>query len=96
MNLDHTLSFLESDKVVEIIRPSHEQMEATYVQLSDTERESGRENFDFYCFLIWPFIEASWLGAISLMMLTPPLSQKKEYKLDLKTVQECAQLVGDI
>jgi len=42
------------------------------VTLSQSERLSGRENFDFYCFLIWPFIESSWLSAISLLMLTPP------------------------
>ncbi|KAL1642610.1 hypothetical protein SLS58_005380 [Diplodia intermedia] len=43
-----------------------------WVELSAEERERGRENFDFYCFMIWPFVEASWLGAVSLMMLTPP------------------------
>lgn len=42
------------------------------ITLSAAERRSGRENFDFYCFLIWPFVEASWLGAVSLLMLTPP------------------------
>ena len=48
------------------------QNDVTTISLNETERLSGRENFDFYCFLIWPFIEATWLGAISLLTLTPP------------------------
>lgn len=41
------------------------------VQLSQQERDSGRENYDFYCFLIWPFIESSWLAGVALIGLTP-------------------------
>ena len=63
------------------------------VELSDTQRLRGREDFDFYCFLIWPFVEASWLGAVSLMGLTPPLDQGREVWLDTKQAQEKAQLV---
>ena len=48
------------------------------VELSDAERLCGRENYDFYCFLIWPFIEASWLGAVSLMGLTPPVGTAED------------------
>lgn len=56
---------------------------------------SGRENYDFYCFLIWPFIEASWLGAISLLMLTPPSSQISwETSLPLNKVITQAQRLG--
>jgi hypothetical protein len=42
-----------------------------YVKLSDKERSIGRENFDFYCFLIWPFIETYWLAAIGLFTTFP-------------------------
>ncbi|KPI36097.1 Glycerol-3-phosphate acyltransferase [Cyphellophora attinorum] len=45
---------------------------ARTIGLSDTERALGRENFDFYCFMIWPFIDAAWLGAVSLFCLVPP------------------------
>ena len=62
--------------------------------LSDTERRNGRENFDFYCFLIWPFIESTWLGAVALMGLTPPLDQKEEGWLDVAKTQDAAQLLG--
>ncbi|EOA86925.1 uncharacterized protein SETTUDRAFT_19439 [Exserohilum turcica Et28A] len=80
-----------------------------WIQLSPTERAQGRENYDFYCFLIWPFIEAAWLGAISLMMLTPPPpppSSSSSFSspnnnnntsppwLDLKKTQDHAQLLG--
>ena len=64
------------------------------VELSDAERENGRENYDFYCFLIWPFIEAAWLGAMSLMMLTPPASETKERWLEVKRVHDSAQVVS--
>ncbi|RHZ75921.1 hypothetical protein Glove_208g142 [Diversispora epigaea] len=42
-----------------------------YVQLTEIERSIGRENYDFYCFLIWPFIETYWLAAVSLFSMTP-------------------------
>lgn len=62
-------------------------------ELSPAERTRGRENFDFYCFLIWPFIESTWLGAVSLMGLTPPLDIASDTWLDLKQTQDKAQLV---
>ncbi|KAJ4342672.1 hypothetical protein N0V87_000881 [Didymella glomerata] len=101
-NLARTLSGLESDGVIKIIRAADGTI--SYIELSAMERENGRENFDFYCFLIWPFIEAAWLGAVSLMMLTPPLTAtssttspneiKNEAWLDMKRVQDRAQLLG--
>jgi hypothetical protein len=99
INLDKTLASLESDNMITVTRsePSNQDVLGTvqYVGLSDAERESGRENFDFYCFLIWPFIEASWLGAVSLMMLTPPqYNVEKGTWHDVKRVQDCAQLVS--
>ncbi|ORY16786.1 glycerol-3-phosphate acyltransferas-like protein [Clohesyomyces aquaticus] len=110
-NLAKTLAGLEADSVIKITRNAAQTYSATedysstiqYIELSDSERESGRENFDFYCFLIWPFIEASWLGAISLMMLTPPCplpstitttGGDKDVWLDLKKTQDRAQLFG--
>ncbi|KAI7082109.1 acyltransferase [Hortaea werneckii] len=89
-----------------------EQMEAeTQIEsigLHPLERANGRESYDFYCFLIWPFVEASWLGNLSLFMLTPPTSltsstnntnttsdtQDNGIWLDLKLVQTKAQLLG--
>ena len=58
------------------------------------ERKNGRENFDFYCFLIWPFIESTWLGAVSLMGLTPPPDQKSDVWVDVTKTQDVAQLLG--
>ncbi|KAF2031473.1 acyltransferase-domain-containing protein [Setomelanomma holmii] len=103
-NLNKTLDGLEADHVIKITRS--ESLEGTgaiqWIELSDAERETGRENFDFYCFLIWPFIEAAWLGAMSLMMLTPPLTSPPTHThttaasplLDMKKVQDRAQLFG--
>lgn len=97
-NLAKTLTGLEADNVIKISRSTGENGEekVDFIELSPEERSQGRENFDFYCFLIWPFIEAAWLGAMSLMMLTPPLtlSQTSDSRLDLKKVQDRAQLFG--
>lgn len=99
-NLSKTLALLETDNVITVTRkPSSPESpngegEVEWVELSDTEREQGRENFDFYCFLIWPFIEAAWLGAISLIMLTPPSPTCSSAWLPLKNVQDRAQVLG--
>ncbi|KAI9375803.1 acyltransferase-domain-containing protein [Aspergillus egyptiacus] len=91
-NLEHTLKVLEKDQVITVTR------EATgaplFVELSETERQCGRENYDFYCFLIWPFIEAAWLGTVSLLGLTPPLGGPKDVWIDMSKAQNSAQLLG--
>jgi len=91
-NIENTLRGLESDKVIEIIRDNEGSIKE--VGLSDRERAAGRENFDFYCFLIWPFIEASWLGAVSLMGLTPSLGRPDDVWIDVPKAQNSAQLVS--
>ena len=92
VNLDNTLRGLEADKVVALHRDSEGHI--VDIDLSDAERAAGRENYDFYCFLIWPFIEASWLGAVSLMGLTPPLDHQGHGWLDVKKCQDSAQIVS--
>ncbi|CAG8509781.1 6104_t:CDS:10, partial [Scutellospora calospora] len=62
-NVDNTLVGLKNDHVLDY--------DDKYVELSDAERAFGRENYDFYCFLIWPFVETYWLAAISLFSMTP-------------------------
>ncbi|KAF2226893.1 acyltransferase-domain-containing protein [Elsinoe ampelina] len=99
-NLNNTLIQLESDGILHLDRGDANAI--TSIRLSDEERASGRESFDFFCFLLWPFIEASWLAAVSLLMLTPPppstsptqLSASGDEWLDLKQVQSYAQLLG--
>lgn len=63
------------------------------VGLSSAERKLGRENFDFYCFLIWPFIDAAWLGAVSLLALVPPAQSTIQW-IDMQKAQNMAQLAG--
>ncbi|KAL8292445.1 hypothetical protein RQP46_001057 [Phenoliferia psychrophenolica] len=63
VNASATIASLERDEVVLI--------EDSLIGLSPKERATGRENFDFYCFLMWPFIEVYWLAAVSLFALTP-------------------------
>lgn len=91
-NLDNTLRGLEADNVIELVR--HETNgEIKAIGLSDKERSVGRENFDFYSFLLWPFVEAFWLGAVALMGLTPPAGHKGDGWLDVKKCQDSVQLV---
>ncbi|KAJ3104187.1 hypothetical protein HDU97_009442 [Phlyctochytrium planicorne] len=42
-----------------------------WITLSPEERRIGRETFDFYCFLLWPFLETYWLAAIACFTLIP-------------------------
>lgn len=92
VNLEATLQGLEKDEVISIERDTNGKISSA--GLHDTERKSGRENFDFYCFLIWPFIESTWLGGVSLMGLTPPPGQKNDVWLDTLKTQDAAQLLG--
>jgi hypothetical protein len=94
--LDHNLQLaierLEDDKVLALTKEGDQ---VVAVGLSELERQSHRENFDFYCFLVWPFIEATWLGAVSLMMLAPaPGTTLTDSWLDAKKVHDMAQLLG--
>ncbi|KAI9675938.1 MAG: hypothetical protein M1829_003176 [Trizodia sp. TS-e1964] len=90
-NFDKTLHGLEADKVIKVTKDSLGNPAS--IELSEAERSCGRENFDFYCFLIWPFIEASWLGAVSIVGLTPSLKQTKHW-VNFGEAQNNAQLLG--
>lgn len=93
VNLNRTLRGLELDGVIELVRKDGTD-EILTAGLSEKERAAGRENYDFYCFLIWPFIEASWLGAVSLMGIAPPAQHQGSVWLDAGKVQDYAQLVS--
>jgi len=92
VNLEKTLRGLEADNVIYLERdPATGKI--VKAGLSDEERRAGRENYDFYCFLIWPFIEASWLAAVSLMGLSPPVGEKEDVWVEVAKAQNSAQLV---
>lgn len=93
-NLKNTLRGLEADGIIRLERD--ESGEISKVGLSDEERRAGRENYDFYCFLIWPFIEASWLSAVSLLGLSPTLSETEDVWVEVAKVQNSAQLVSRV
>ena len=90
-NLEKAALGLQADEVIQL---DQEDDGLTYVGLTNTERSKGRENYDFYCFLIWPFIEAAWLGAVSLAGLTPPSAGLEDAWVDFKQAQDTAQLLG--
>ncbi|KAI9801767.1 MAG: hypothetical protein M1825_003139 [Sarcosagium campestre] len=94
INLEKSLLGLEGDNVITIRRDATNPSKVESVELSAAERGCGRENFDFYCFLIWPFIEASWLGAVSLLGLTPPAGLGRDIWIEQPLAQDRAQLLG--
>ena len=92
-NLDKTLAGLEADNVIYVKRDPTGKVAA--IGISDAERAAGRENYDFYCFLIWPFIEATWLAAVSLLGLTPPPEYNDaDIWIQVSKAQNSAQLLG--
>lgn len=92
-NLEKSLSSLVTDKVISIKRD--ESGKIATIGLAAEERAAGRENYDFYCFLIWPFIEASWLAAVSLLGLTPPRElTEQDIWIPVSKAQNSAQLLG--
>jgi hypothetical protein len=95
-NLRETLQGLEADRIIKITYKlpcsGESEHEIDYVELTDEERKCGRENYDFYCFLVWPFIESAWLAGVSILALTPPVGLEDVW-LDAKQAQDMAQLV---
>ena len=87
-NLEEAIQGLVRDDVL-TVADGGERM----VGLSDTERRSGRENYDLYCFLIWPFVDAAWLGAVSLLALAPPANSSAGW-IDMQKAQDMSQLAG--
>lgn len=66
-NLQYTVDRLLKGNVVEV----GSENDAQWITLSQNERDIGRETYDFYCFLLWPFLETYWLAAVSLYTLLP-------------------------
>jgi hypothetical protein len=89
-NLHTTLKGLETDDIINI--GYNDKQEFDYVELTDEERQCGRENYDFYCFLIWPFIESAWLAGVAIIALTPPPGHQDVW-VPVKEAQDMAQLV---
>ena len=89
-NLEKAVIGLINDEVLE----SKQKDDRRYIGLTDLERKRGRENYDFYCFMIWPFVEVAWLGVVSCQSLVPPLDSTSDGWLDVKKVYDSAQLLG--
>lgn len=89
-NLGEAIERLQKHQVMEVVTDTED---VRRIGLTTTERQRGRENYDFYCFLLWPFVEAAWLGSVSLLSLVPPHTDRSPW-LDMKSVQDSAQLLG--
>ncbi|CAO1625113.1 unnamed protein product [Parajaminaea phylloscopi] len=73
VNVDRTIAGLIKSEILQ-----EELDEATgdqAVGLHPAERARGRENYDTFLFLIWPFIESYWLACCAFLLLAPPQEQ---------------------
>ncbi|KAG2210014.1 hypothetical protein INT47_003450 [Mucor saturninus] len=86
-NTKRTMQWLADNNVIEIDKDG-------WVGLSDMERQCGRENYDFLCFMIWPFIESYWLAAISLFTLAPSVAGQEPIWVDSKLFANRTQSLG--
>ncbi|GAA5830872.1 hypothetical protein JCM3766R1_003456 [Sporobolomyces carnicolor] len=90
VNAERVISSLVADGVICV--------EGDLIGLSPQERAAGRNNYDFFCFLVWPFIEGYWLAAVSLFALTPASSPPELDKpvawFAEKSFQSSAQLLA--
>lgn len=77
-NLAQTLDGLVAEDVlvVQVDPATGEKL----VSISEGEIEHGKEVFEFYCFLVWPFLDGFWLTLVSLFSLTP-VADAEEGKL---------------
>ncbi|KAJ3274395.1 hypothetical protein HDV01_002999 [Terramyces sp. JEL0728] len=67
-----------------------------WITLSAEERRTGRETFDFYCFLLWPFVETYWLSAVSLYTILPDRKSNPNeiHWVDQRIFMKRAQIFG--
>ncbi|KAK0538801.1 hypothetical protein OC835_001329 [Tilletia horrida] len=99
VNLIKTVESMQKEGVLEVQRVEGKGQEDSLVGLSEAERQGGRENFDAFLFLVWPFVEGYWLAACSLLYLAPVAPQDKPADADTpwfaaKTFEKLAQLFG--
>ncbi|KAK0545665.1 hypothetical protein OC846_004701 [Tilletia horrida] len=100
VNLVNTVQSMEREGVLEIRNPPEGRgQEHGTVGISERERKGGRENFDAFLFLVWPFVEGYWLAACSLLYLAPPMPEGKSEETDIpwfaaKDFEKLAQLFG--
>lgn len=59
----------EDKSIIKDFEPTHNSKQ--WIVISQEERRKGRETFDFYCFLVWPFVETYWLVSASLFSILP-------------------------
>jgi len=87
-NTLRTIRWLAENNVLEVTDDG-------WIGLTDAERACGRENYDFLCFLIWPFVESYWLAAVALLSLTPAKPDVVEPQwIDEKTFSNRTQALG--
>ncbi|KAI9278119.1 hypothetical protein BY458DRAFT_538806 [Sporodiniella umbellata] len=86
-NTKRTIEWLTKNNVIEVTDDG-------WVGLDDLERQCGRENYDFLCFMLWPFIESYWLSAVSLYTLAPPQGTSQPIWVDTKLFATRSQAMG--
>lgn len=99
VNVDRTIDGMVAAGILER-HPDIRSEEGGSIELSTQERENGRENYDSFLFLIWPFIEGYWLAAVSLLSLIPQGAEADGYPTEklpwfaAKDFEKHTQLLG--
>jgi glycerol-3-phosphate O-acyltransferase len=88
-NLQNTLDKLAKQGVVTI--------DGDEVELSLSEINSGCEVFDFYCFLIWPFIDGYWAASVALYSLADGRSiPEKQFHAQAQSLAKTLYAQGEL
>lgn len=94
-NLAQTLNELVADEVLTVT------MDATtgekMISIAQAEIEKGKEIFEFYCFLVWPFLDGFWLVLVALMSITAsenPNTEQEKIWVSEKVFLSQSQVLG--
>lgn len=87
-NFERTLLKLHEQRVVVI------QDDGTLLLKFSTNELSSGEIFDFYCYVLWPFIDGYWLTSISLFTLVPEYDDNVTLWVEEREFLSVAQSLG--
>lgn len=91
-NIQQALAQLREDGIIRTLKgPSGGEFD--YIEILEGMRPEDLRHLDFYCLLLWPFVESAWLAAIFLFALSPPRGADGNTWLEMSKVQKVNQEV---
>ncbi|ODQ66133.1 acyltransferase-domain-containing protein, partial [Nadsonia fulvescens var. elongata DSM 6958] len=87
INFTRTLENLKSQSIIGTCTEAGDKQ----IWISSNEVEHRLQNLDFYCYLIWPFVEGFWLCGLSLFLFLPYYSiSSNDGKPETNWIEESA------